>query len=567
VERGQRVSPGTLAGAGAALLWGLACVAWFAPHAPAARTSGLAGGLAVAALVPGAVWLRARWPALRGPGEVGPRGGALLVVLLAFFFRLPLAWQGAVGYTTPDGSLSGIVALHARDGIAHHVFVPRVPYSGSLKSHLTAPLAAVVDPSRAFALVSILFYALFVAALYRLGLMVGGGTTAVAAGLYAAFAPAFVTHYSLSNDGNYVEVLALGTWALVCAIRFWREPESRGTLALCAGLLLGVAFWCHILAIIHLAAVGLVLLAAGWRSLRSWLLCALGVGLGAFPSLLWNARNGGLSFLYLLPGGQAVGTVESGPGPLGRAWRMAADQWPVLLGYDTGYPPSVDRVLAALAWAAVGLAVLAVVQAARAARAKGAIALRVLLLFTALNLLVAVAALPHLPGNPRYLLFLMAPLPVFLASLLARGRLRCVLVALVVLGAAGSLAQAPSVFRNDAEWRRFVAELESSGVRWCYTDFHLATKVNFLSEERIICSAKLGPSTTEYFVEYRERVEAAGEASLIAVNPTAAGKLERRLERIGVTWERRDLLKPVLLRLSRKVDPSELFVGRELPPP
>jgi hypothetical protein len=567
VERGLRVSPETLAGAGAALLWALACVAWFAPHLPAARTSGLAGGLAVAALLPGAVWLRARWPALRGPATAGPRGGGLLVVLLAFFFRLPLAWQGAVGYTTPDGSLSGIVALHARDGIAHHVFVPRVPYSGSLKSHLTAPLAAVVDPSRAFALVSILFYALFVAALYRLGLLVGGGPTALAAGLYAAFAPAFVTHYSLSNDGNYVEVLALGTWALVCAIRWWQEPDGRGTLALCAGLLLGVAFWCHILAIIHLAAVGLVLLSAGWRSLRSWLLCALGFVVGAFPSLLWNARNGGLSFLYLLPGGQPVGTLESGPGPLGRAWRMAADQWPVLLGYDTGYPPAADRVLAALAWAAVGLAVLAVVLAARAALEEGAIALRVLLLFTALNLLVAVAALPHLPGNPRYLLFLMGTLPVFLASLLARGRLRYVLLALVVLGAAGSLAQAPSVFRNDAEWRRFVAELESSGVRWCYTDFHLATKVNFLSEERIVCSAKLGPSTTEYFVEYRERVEAAPEAALIAVNATAAGKLERRLERLGVSGERHDLMKPVLLRLSRKVDPAELFAGRDVLPP
>ena len=62
-------------------------------------------------------------------------------------------------------------------------------------------------------------------------------------------------------------------------------------------------------------------------------------------------------------------------------------------------------------------------------------------------------------------------------------------------------------------------------------------------------------------------MEAAPEAALIAVNPTAAGKLERRLGRLGVTWERRDLMKPALLRLSRKVDPAELFAGRELPPP
>lgn len=567
--RGTRVRPATLAGAAAALLWALTCLAWFdaGPRLVPAVAVLPPGGLALGAILLGAFWLRARWPALRGPRSTGPRGGALLVVALAFFFRLPLAWQGAAGYTTPDGALSGIVALHARDGVAHHVFVPRVPYSGSLKSHLTAPLATVIDPARAFALVSVLFYVLFVAAVYKLGLLAGGGATAVAAGLYAAFAPAYVTHYSLSNDGNYVEVLALGTWALVLAIRWWQEEESRPTLALATGLLLGLAFWCHILAVVHVAAIGLAFLAAGWRSLRSGALLALGGVVGAFPSLLWNAQNGWLSIQYLLPGGQAVGALESGPGMLGRAARMATDQWPVLLGYDSGYPPVVDGALRALAWAAVGLAVVAVARAVRAARSEGAIALRVLLLFTAVNLLVAVAALPHVPGNPRYLLFLMAPLPVFLSCLLARGALRYVLVALVALGAVGSLAQAPSVFRNDAEWRRFVADLESAGVRWCYTDFHLATKVNFLSQERIICSAKLGPTMTEYFVEYRERVEAAGEAALIAVNPTAASKLERRLERLGVTWERRDLLKPVLLRLSRKVEPEELFADREFPPP
>jgi hypothetical protein len=32
-----------------------------------------------------------------------------------------------------------------------------------------------------------------------------------------------------------------------------------------------------------------------------------------------------------------------------------------------------------------------------------------------------------------------------------------------------------------------------------------------------------------------------------------------------VTFERRDLVKPVLFRLSRKVDPEELFPGRAFP--
>ena len=85
-----------------------------------------------------------------------------------------------------------------------------------------------------------------------------------------------------------------------------------------------------------------------------------------------------------------------------------------------------------------------------------------------------------------------------------------------------------------AAWRRRACAA-------CYTDFYLATKINFLSGERVACSAKLGPTTTEYFFEYRAAVDAAPEAALVAVNPTAAEKLERRLERLGVTYERRDL--------------------------
>ena len=261
-----------------------------------------------------------------------------------------------------------------------------------------------------------------------------------------------------------------------------------------------------------------------------------------------------------------VGTLHGGPAFFQRAWLMVTDQWPVLLGYDAGYPPPVDALLRVLAWAAVGAAAVAVIHAARRAVAAEAVVHRVLLLLLTINLVVAVAALPQVPGNPRYLVFLMAPLAVFLADLLAGGRRRvAVLIILVGLGAAGSLAQAPAAFRSDADWRGFVSRLESLGVRWCYTDFHQATRISFLSEERIVCSAKLGPITTEYFFEYRDRVESAPEAALIAVNPTAAEKLERRLERLGVSYERRDLLKPVLLRLSRKVDPEELFPDRAFP--
>jgi hypothetical protein len=159
----------------------------------------------------------------------------------------------------------------------------------------------------------------------------------------------------------------------------------------------------------------------------------------------------------------------------------------------------------------------------------------------------------------------MAAVAVLLARLLEpRGRRRAMAL-LVAFGAISSLAQAPGALRADAQWRGFVAALQEAGVRFCHTDFYLAAKVDFLSRERVVCSAKLGPTTTEYFLDYRARAEAAPDAALIPVNATAADKLERRLQRLGVGYQRLDLMKPVLLRFSRPVDPALLFPDREFP--
>jgi hypothetical protein len=225
----------------------------------------------------------------------------------------------------------------------------------------------------------------------------------------------------------------------------------------------------------------------------------------------------------------------------------------------------VDRLLAALSWLGVAAALFAAGWAARRAWRERSWPLASLLLFAATNLAVALVALPHVPGNPRYLLFLMSVVPVLLADAFGSGRRRTVLFALVATGALASIAQVPPTLRQDAKWRQFVADMEREGVRFCYTDFFMATRVNFLSRERIVCSAKLGPITTEYFFEYRDRVERAPEAAFIAVNRTSAGRLERRLQELGVGYERLELMKPVLLRLTRKVDPEELYPGREFP--
>ncbi len=581
--RGRGPDPAALAGGAAALLWVVFCVLWFdvaAPWRPAALVALSPLAVLAASLLAGLAWLRGRWGTLAAP-PLGAAAPALLLVLaLAFFFRLPVVVGGAGAAVTPDGALSGIVALRVANGSERLVFVPQVPYSGSLKSHLTAPLALVMDPARAFALVSVLFYLAYVAGLFRLALLVAGPRAALVAGLYAAFSPAFLTRYSLSNDGNYVEVLALGTWALWLAARWTREDEDAGAARLRRRPPPGPRLLVphprdhppgrdrHALR----AGRGRPETKAPRNDIARSPSPPAG-RIGYAPGWLWNLANDWESFHYLVPG--AARTDEAGASGLAGAASglgeklrlMVTDHWPVLMGYDTGYGPAVDGLLAALSWIGVAAALFATAWTARRAWRERSWPLASLLLFAATNLAVALVALPHVPGNPRYILFLMSVLPVFLADALGEGARwrRLVLALLIATGALASFAQVPDTLRKDARWRQFVADLEREGVRFCYTDFFMATRLNFLSGERIVCSAKLGPNTTEYFFEYRERVEQAPEAAIVAVNATSAGRLEEKLAGLGVRYERIDLMKPVLLRFSRKVDPQDLFPGREFP--
>jgi 4-amino-4-deoxy-L-arabinose transferase-like glycosyltransferase len=559
------------AGVAAAALWLLLVWRWFDADTPP-RPAWLGAipplFLALPAALLFVLWLRAHRDAFRFdlPAFL-ERWDLALPVLLAVLFRLPFVGQGAAGAVTPDGALSGIVMLRVLNGAEHFVFVPNVPYSGSLKSHIAAVMALALDAPRAFALASVLFYAVYVAALVRLAALLPGAsrTVVLGAGLYAAFAPPFVTRYSLSNDGNYVEVLALGTWALLFAVRWVGSPTPR-TLALMAGLLLGLAFWSHILAVIPLVVVGLVfLLYEPLRALQSLPALAAGWILGNAPGLLWNLANQGESFRYLFPGGTAVGGGESSVGITTRLSGLLTDQLPVLLGYDLGYGNWTDAALLVLGWVALALLAFAIFRAARAAWQDRDPALVALVLFYAVNLAVALVALPYLPGNARYILFLTGPAAILLASAMApTAPGRVALALLIAGGGVASLAQLPGTVRTDERWRGFVAALEASGVRACYTDFYIATRVNFLSGERIVCSAKLGPTTTEYFYDYRRHVEAAEGAALIAANSTAARKIEERLREKAVAFERHDLLKPVIVP-ARKVDPEELFPGRTFP--
>ena len=205
---------------------------------------------------------------------------------------------------------------------------------------------------------------------------------------------------------------------------------------------------------------GLVCLLRPMRLLRSLPALALGFGLGYLPGILWNAQNGWESLEYVT-GGQKVGSLDAGPGISARALAMLTDLGPVLMGYDAGYGPLLDAALRSFGFGAMLLAATAVAWEARDARRSPA--LLVLLVFAATDVGLTLVALPYIPGNPRYLQFLVTALAVMLALFLERWRWP--MVVLVAAGAAASLAQATGAIRSDAQWRGFVSALDRKSTR------------------------------------------------------------------------------------------------------
>ena len=250
-----------------------------------------------------------RRAARAAPGDGGAPASPwklALAVALAFAFRLP--WPGTGSGLRHRGRRP---LRHRRPADPRRPRAPRVRAARSVQRQPeVAPGRGARPrrrPARAFALVSVLFYC---AVRGRRVPPRGAGVAALRPRprrrrSTSAFAPAFVTRYSLSNDGNYVEVLALGSAALAGARGAGTQDRARLDPAVDRRAAAGPR-----VLVPHpgrdprppprscSSSARAVRAAARAAPARGWVRVSADV-----PGLLWNAANGGESFRYLLPGG------------------------------------------------------------------------------------------------------------------------------------------------------------------------------------------------------------------------------------------------------------------------
>jgi hypothetical protein len=540
-------------------LWALLADAWFGGPLFGTHHPWTAVLLAVALVAGAAALAWTRRAALAG---VDRRlvGAVAALLALATIVRLP-ALLAPYSVISGDSAVNGIVAHEIRIGaLAPPVYAPGYPYEGTLKVNATA-LAGRALPSVGtpwlYVWIGHAFYLLWAAAVIVLAHRIGGLRAAIGAGLFMALSPRFLTAFSVNNVGQYQELNAFGALALAAI-------ASGGGLGL-AAFLVGLAVWQQLVAFYFvLVLLVAVLLTPDLRRPRALLDGAAGFAAGTFPIWIWNASNHWATFDFFRRGakGGATGRLSELPAQLGRTLRIS---FPKLFGASDLDLPTAIAVTAALALPAIVLAMAWTLRRDIAAQRGRSAAFLVALLF-AVTLSVFATSKFSRRGiqRPRYLLPLYTPVAAGvgwgLAALSARSRPAGLAAGALVLGwnALSTVPWLNGRRHAHAADAAFLDTLEAAGVRRGHAGFTLATRYTFLSEGRTLIAGDLGPEVDWVYLPHAHEIEEEGADAYFTDRSDLADRLGRRLNALGVTFERTAGLPAMFHRLSRRVALTEL---------
>ena len=549
-----------------AVLAGLVLTCWFA---------GLPRGLP--AWVPFALFVAAacvRFTWGERPSFPRPSPETIACLGLATLFRLP-ALLHPWGWVNKDGAYGAFITLRILDGTRPvSPFTEGANYQGTLKSHIAALLSwlsGIDDLSWLMLVASLVLHLAFVAATMALARRIGGRAAGIAAGLYLAFSPRFLTVFTLNCVGQYADVLALGGMALAVLARVL-DTGRTGAAArgdyLAIGVLLGAAFWQQPVAISYVVTAAALLLVRreSWRD--PWVLLVFAGGLlGVLPSLLWNLQNNwGTGAIMGGDPDTLRGQLDALPRLLRRTLTIA---FPILAGLSPELP--WGRVAGLRAFA-VGLfpLVLALYVARQRRdllswlRGAPASALAPVLLMVVCTAVFLSFASGRVYWRPRYLLPVVAAsavhLGVVLAWLATRSRVlaAAALAAVLSFNVAGTwprLAESASLAEY---YKGLVRSLEDKQIRTGYAPFAISAPVTMFTRERILLSPRLDALPAYEPERHARTVESAGADAYVLPPEDEWRAFAARLDALGVTYRLDTAPVPTFHGFSRRVELREV---------
>lgn len=433
--------------------------------------------------------------------------GALgLLTFAGLLVRLAIL-ASPLGELDADEAVVGLMARHVAYLGDRPAFYYGQPYLGSLEAFSAAPLFLLFGSSSLLLKLVPTAYSLgflWLSALVARRLFGAGPALVTAA--YLALPPAMWAVWSTKARGGYAEVLFLGSALLLATLWVGERPSKLGGLLW--GLLAGLAFWTHLLAVVYILPAALYLLA---RLARRWTwpplaiaAVVLGATVGALPLLAYNVTAGFPTLVALL---QPPDLPLDPPAQLVRFFRVGL---PVLAGlaqpttsaamFDQDWPlrPAARLPVTLLLLGVLGVSVALHAGSLRrlADRAAcGAGPALLVLLALVVPLVVALTRFGFFVSEPRYALPLYSAVPLVAASLWRLPRLaRAIgLAAVLGLNAASLLTTDVRLWRPEeavdstaATRAALVRSLVATDRHQLYTDYWIGYPIMFETGESVL---------------------------------------------------------------------------------
>lgn len=446
--------------------------------------------------------------------DAGP-GLALWLLVAGALAGIALRWfvlASPLGGFDSDEGVSALISREVSDG-RFTAFIPRLKAGGTILAYPRALVLAVTGPSPVVAkLCETAVFAAACVVVWRIGRrMMSERHGQVAALLLWVFPPAMVWD-STKVRLYYTPALLLTTLGMLLALRLHRDGRRQDMAWL--GLVLGLAFWTHPMALYALAPTVVWLVIVRPRVvLDSWIAVPPAI-VGALPWLWFNVRNDFTS-------------LEQPPGQAASTFRMRLEGFvdqllPRLLGLHNQYLG--DWYLKPFSY--IAFAVLAALALAAAVRWRGP---RTLLVAIGIGypLLFAVPRNSVFVDEPRYGMALMPTVALCGAALVVwAARRRDVLVAVglavAVLVSATSLQRVIDITEPQGRALTVLRPVPTGevwdavrdrGVDVAYADYWLAYRLEFedrhpltiipIAADYLSLTAKAPPEGARHALFYR----------------------------------------------------------------
>jgi len=483
------------------------------------------------------------------------------ILTLAVLIRLYLL-EYPLGSLDSDEAIEGLMAKHILTQQERPILYYYLPYMGGLKAHLAALVFYFFGVSAAgLKGVSAFFFLVFVFLMFIFARKLTDPQTALLTTLILTISPAFLALRSIYAGAAYMEVLAFGTALLVILVKilypveFQAEGLSKDSKVpdplrwySLAGFLAGVGFWTNPLIIYYLLTFLFFWFLKDKLFIfrRSFVVFLLFFVIGVFPLLIWNLEHQWGTYAFFA--GEEKTPMDSQllqfPANL---HNLLTQAFPILVGTHRQYDGV--NLVGDLSYVVLGVYLLSFVYAlGRYDRSlssllrlslppRPGLEIPIVLTFV-IVLLFCVSKFGTLAQVPRYLLPLYSALPLFLALLLLRikksSTVLFVLLLSSVLGAnfLGILSIHENSRLKARAFQTFLHILQDRHIRYVSTDYWIAYRITFASNEEIICSPNLGPTPEDKYPAYTQQVQSIKEPAYVAkIGLDKDKELERTLLR------------------------------------